>query len=103
MEKYKFSREEELLKEDAAKIFEGIAVGLRSGCITISSKDNALSLIPWGVVDLSMQASQGKGKGKLKIAIKWEPGKTSFTTDVPATEEPAAIPAVEESASSEIS
>lgn len=56
-----------------ARYLEAITEGFRNGSLSLSSQDGEILLEPAGLIDLSIKATQAKGRMELTLQAKWKP------------------------------
>ncbi|MBF0481788.1 MAG: response regulator [Desulfovibrionaceae bacterium] len=72
MDKIDVTREEHVSSEQLAKFFDDLAMGFRSGSVTMKQGMEAITLTPPGVVFFEASMSQKKRKEKIEIEISWK-------------------------------
>jgi len=82
MDKIDVSKEEHVSSEQLAKFFEDLAMGFRSGSVTMKQGLESITLTPPNVVFLEASMSQKKRKEKIELEISWKRLETPQETAV---------------------
>jgi amphi-Trp domain-containing protein len=72
MDKIDVTREEHVSSEQLAKFFEDLAMGFRSGSVTMKQGMETITLTPPNVVFFEATMSQKKRKEKIELEISWK-------------------------------
>jgi amphi-Trp domain-containing protein len=72
MDKVDVTKEEHVSSEQLAKFFDDLAMGFRSGSVTMKQGMESITLTPPNVVFLEASMSQKKRKEKIELEISWK-------------------------------
>jgi amphi-Trp domain-containing protein len=59
---------------ELATVLEGLAEGLRGGCVKLTGDRRSLLLFPRPVVKLAIRAERSGRKGRLRVKVVWDHG-----------------------------